>query len=125
MGTSRKPTFFWHLRRLCAWKILTRLLFSSCFHSALQISWFYVEKRLNKVASCALILACSFTQKTSIYCGLMLKDNMWHMCRTYQLKNYFNDNSILYVSKFDYEISKTANEIPKILGTVKKVVSYR
>ena len=44
-------------------------------------------------------------------------------CRIY--KNHYNDKNDetnLYVYKFDYEISKTANEITKIPGTVKKLV---
>ena len=35
--------------------------------------------------------------------------------------NYFNDETNLYV-KFDYEISKIVNEIPR---TIKNVVSYQ
>lgn len=39
-------------------------------------------------------------------------------------KSHYNDETKLSVSKFDDEISKTANRIVKILGTVKKIVSY-
>ena len=46
----------------------------------------------------------------------MLKYNIWLI--------EHNDEVNLYVYKFDYEISKIANKITKISGTIKRVVSY-
>ena len=49
----------------------------------------------------------------------MLKQHLAY--RTY--KNSSHEEIYLYVYKFDYEISKTANEITEILKAVKEVVS--